>query len=299
MDCPEGSGHPNYQVIAVASAAAALGTLRDLAGSGVEVALVFADERMAGMNAVDFLVRARDLHPGAKRVLLIERGDWSAVHPAVSAMALGKIDYHLYDPWHPPERILYQAVGEFLAAWEKSREPPSVAFRIVGPAHSPRAHQLRDVLSRAGVPYWFFDDGSEEGRRLLREYDVEGSGVPVAIHYDGTVLVDPAHAELMGKLGMRTSIDLRSCDVVIIGAGGRPGGRGLRGVGRTQHAGPGTRRARWPGRDEFIDPQLPRVPARASAGRISPTGPLSRRGCSGRTSCSPAAAELTARGPAR
>jgi thioredoxin reductase (NADPH) len=209
----------DYQVIAVASAAAALGTLRDLAGSGVEVALVFADERMARMNAVDFLVRARDLHPGARRVLLIERGDWSAVHPAVSAMALGKIDYHLYDPWHPPERILYHAVGEFLAGWEKSREPPSVAFRIVGPAHSPRAHQLRDVLSRAGVPYWFFDDGSEEGRQLLREYDVEGSGVPVAIHYDGTVLVDPAHAELMGKLGMRTSIDLRHCDVVIIGAG--------------------------------------------------------------------------------
>jgi thioredoxin reductase len=82
----------DYQVIAVASAAAALGTLRDLADSGVEVALVFADERMAGMNAVDLLVRARDLHPGAKRVLLIERGDWSAVHPAVSAMALGKID---------------------------------------------------------------------------------------------------------------------------------------------------------------------------------------------------------------
>jgi len=106
----------DYQVIAVAAAAAALGTLRDLAGSGVEVALVFADERMAGMNAVDVLVGARDLHPGVKRVLLIERGDWSAVHPAVSAVALGKIDYHLYDPWHPPERILYHAVGEFLAA---------------------------------------------------------------------------------------------------------------------------------------------------------------------------------------
>ena len=37
----------DYQVIAVASAPAALGTLRDLAGSGVVVALVLADERMA------------------------------------------------------------------------------------------------------------------------------------------------------------------------------------------------------------------------------------------------------------
>jgi CheY-like chemotaxis protein len=44
----------DYQVIAVASAAAALGTLRDLADSGVEVALVFADERMAGMGGPAF-----------------------------------------------------------------------------------------------------------------------------------------------------------------------------------------------------------------------------------------------------
>jgi thioredoxin reductase (NADPH) len=209
----------DYQVIAVASAAAALSALRDLAGSGLEVALVFADERMAGMDALDFLACARDLHPRAKRVLVIERGDWSAAHPAVSAMALGKIDYHLYVPWYPAERILYPVVGEFLAAWDKTGEPDFAAFRIAGPAHSPRAHELRDVLSRVGMPYWFFDEGSEEGRRLLRDAGVESPGVLVAVHYDGTVLVDPSHADLMGKLGVRTSVDLRSCDVVIIGAG--------------------------------------------------------------------------------
>ena len=209
----------DYQVIAVASAAAALGALRDLAGSGAEVALVFADERLAGTDAVDFLACVRDLHPGAKRVLVIERGDWSAAHPAVAAMALGKIDYHLYVPWYPAERILYPVVGEFLAAWDKTREPDYAAFRIAGPAHSPRAHELRDVLSRVGVPYWFFDEGSEEGRRLLREAGVQGSGVLVAVDYDGTVLVDPSHADLMGALGVRTSVDLRSCDVIIIGAG--------------------------------------------------------------------------------
>ena len=209
----------DYQVIAVASAAAALGVLRELAGSGAEVALVFADERLAGMDAVEFLAGVRDLHRGAKRVLVIERGDWSTAHPAVSAMALGQIDYHLYVPWYPAERILYPVVGEFLAAWDKTREPDYAAFRIAGPSHSPRAHELRDVLSRAGVPYWFFDEGSEEGRRLLREAGVAGPGVLVAVDYDGTVLVDPSHADLMGKLGVRTSVGLRSCDVVIIGAG--------------------------------------------------------------------------------
>ena len=174
---------------------------------------------MARTDAVDFLACVHDLHPGARRVLVIERGDWSAAHPAVSAMALGKIDYHLYVPWYPLERILYRAVGGFLTAWDKTGEPDFAAFRIVGPAHSPRAHELRDVLSRVGVPYRFFDDDSEEGRRLLREAGVQGAGVPVAVHYDGTVLVDPSHADLMGTLGVRASVEPRCCDVVIIGAG--------------------------------------------------------------------------------
>jgi thioredoxin reductase (NADPH) len=209
----------DYDVVGAATAATALTVLKDLANAGADVALLIADERLTEIPAVDLLARARDLHPGAKRILLIERGDWSAAHPAVRAMAIGQIDYHLYAPWHPAERILYLAISEFLAAWEKSREPESAAFRIVGPAHSPRSHQLRDVLSRAGVPYRYYEDDSEEGRQLLRELALDGARLPVAVHYDGTVLVDPSHAELMTKLGVRTSPDMHACDVAIIGAG--------------------------------------------------------------------------------
>jgi thioredoxin reductase (NADPH) len=209
----------DYRVITATSAGAALAMLRELAAAGSEVALIIAAERMTARPAVDFLVRAHDLHPGAKRVLLIERGDWSAAHPAVAAMALGQIDYHLYAPWYPLERILYPAMSEFLAAWDKSREPRFAAFRIVGPAQSPRSHQLRDVLTRAGVPYWFYDDDSEAGRQLLRELALDDARLPVAVHYDGTLLIDPSHADLMAKLGMRTSPDLQACDVVIVGAG--------------------------------------------------------------------------------
>ena len=209
----------DYDVVGAATAASALTMVKNLATAGAEVALLIADERLTGMPAVDLLVRAHDLHPGAKRILLIERGDWSAAHPAVTAMATRQIDYHLYAPWHPVERILFPAISEFLAAWDKSREPAFAAFRIVGPAHSPCSHQLRDVLSRTGVPYLFFEDDSEEGRRLLRELALEGARLPVAVHYDGTVLVDPSHAELMKKLGVRTSPDVQDCDVAIIGAG--------------------------------------------------------------------------------
>ena len=209
----------DYQVVGAASAGAALTVLADLAGSSAEVALLIADEHLADVPAVDFLVRAHGLHPRAKRILLVDRGDWSAAHPAVAALAVGSIDYHLYVPWHPLERILYSAVSTFLSAWEKSREPSFVAFRIVGPAHSPDAHRLRDDLSRISVPYSFFDRDSERGRQLLREHDLEDAQVPVVVYRDGSVLVDPSHADLMGTLGFRPDLQVRACDVVVIGAG--------------------------------------------------------------------------------
>ena len=158
----------DYQVTVAGSAAAALTTLAVQAGSAAEVALVIADERLADMPAVDFLARAHGLHPGAKRILLIDHGDWSPGHPAILALAVGKIDYHLYAPWYPLERGLYPAMSEFLAAWDKAREPSFAAFRIVGPANSPRAHRLRDDLARSSVPYWSFEDTSAEGRRAWR-----------------------------------------------------------------------------------------------------------------------------------
>jgi hypothetical protein len=119
-------------VVSVASAGAALTRLGDLAAAGAEVALLIADEHLAGTPAVDFLVRAHEQHRAAKRILLIDRGNWSAAHPAVAAMAVGEIDYHLYFPWRPLERFLYPAVAEFLSAWDSAREPSFVAFRIVG-----------------------------------------------------------------------------------------------------------------------------------------------------------------------
>jgi hypothetical protein len=190
-----------------------------LAGAHAEVALVIADEYLADMPAVDFLARTHGLHARAKRILLIYHGDWSPENPAVLAIAVGKIDYYLYAPWYPLEQGLYPAMTEFLAAWDKSREPSFAAFRIVGPARSPRAHRLRDDLARAGVPYWSFDNRSEEGRRLLREHNLEGTPLPVVLAQDGTVLVDPSHEDLLATLGMPSALGTRTCDVAIIGAG--------------------------------------------------------------------------------
>jgi hypothetical protein len=88
----------DYQLLAEPSPAAALTTLRQLAARSQPVALVLAGQQMAEMPGVEFLVTAHGLHPAAKPVLLVARGDYSAAHPAVRAMTLGQIDYHLLSP---------------------------------------------------------------------------------------------------------------------------------------------------------------------------------------------------------
>jgi thioredoxin reductase (NADPH) len=144
----------DYQVLTSADGEAAVAVVADAATRGIEVALLIADQSMGGLPAVEVLTRAHQVVPTAKRVLLIARGDWSAVHPVVSAMALGQVDYHLYNPWRPLERILYPAMSDFLAAWDKSQDAQEVPARIVGAQFSGRSHELRDALTRVGVPLY-------------------------------------------------------------------------------------------------------------------------------------------------
>jgi thioredoxin reductase (NADPH) len=141
----------DYRVRGADSAEAALTILTDLADRSEDVAIVIADQNLVGMPAIELLARAHVLHPLAKRVRMIDRRNWSPTHPMVAALALGQVDYHLYNPWVPVERLLYSPVSEFLVAWESTREPTAVALRIVGPQWSARSHALRDVLSRVGA----------------------------------------------------------------------------------------------------------------------------------------------------
>jgi thioredoxin reductase (NADPH) len=209
----------DYQVRGAASVPLALATLTDLADRSQDVAVVIADQNLVGMPAVALLERAHALHPLAKRVLIVNRRSWSTSHPVVAALARGQIDYHLYNPWIPLERLLYAPVTEFLVAWESTREPTAVGIRIVGPQWSPRSHELRDVLSRVGAVYAFYRDDSPAGRQLLAEAGVDGSRLPVFLFFDNRVLVDPSNTELFADLGVATTPTTEACDVAILGAG--------------------------------------------------------------------------------
>jgi thioredoxin reductase (NADPH) len=208
-----------YRVLAERSAGAALAALERLADAAEPVALVIAARRMEGLDGLALLVRARELHPAAKRVLLEHRGEWASGGDAVvRAMTLGQLDYVLFRPWLPLEQFLYLPVSEFLAAWEKSRAPSTEAIQIVGRRWAARSHELRDTLARIGIPYGFYGDDSPEGRRLLEQAGEDGSRLPVVMFRGGLTLVDPTHAELTAALGMRTS-PVADCDILVVGAG--------------------------------------------------------------------------------
>jgi thioredoxin reductase (NADPH) len=206
----------DYRVLAERSPTEALTALERLTEP---VALVIAARRMEGMDGLALLVRARELHPLAKRVLLEHRGEWASGEPVVRAMTLGQLDYVLFRPWLPLEQFLYLPVSEFLAAWEKSRAPSTEAIQIVGRRWDPRSHELRETLARVAIPYGFYPDDAPEGRRLLEQAGQDGSRLPVVLFRRGLTLVDPTHAELTAALGMRTRPVAGGSDILIVGAG--------------------------------------------------------------------------------
>ena len=202
----------DFAVVGETSPRTALGKLEEIAAAGDQVALLLVDDLAAG-----FLDRAHELHPSAKRVFLVDR-DYRTASPAVQAMALGRVDYHVVRPWADDE-TLFRAMSEYLASWRREQEPRFEEFRIVAPEGDSRALQLREVMTRFSMPFGSYASDSEEGRRLLEEAGLDATRLPVVIRYDGQVSVDPSLPDLAGAIGVNVDNDLDSCDVAIVGAG--------------------------------------------------------------------------------
>jgi thioredoxin reductase (NADPH) len=209
----------DHRIVAEGSPSAALEALEALARRGEEVALVVAGQRMAELPGVLVLLRAHELHPGAKRVLLVGRREWTPANPAVRAMTLGQIDTYLFEPWLPVGRFLYLPVSQVLADWTPTRGPSFEGIRIVGEQWETRSHELRDMLTRMGIPHGWYQPGSAAGRRLLEEAGQDGSRLPVVVFHSGQVFVDPSDAELAEALGFGTTPEAGSYDLIIVGAG--------------------------------------------------------------------------------
>jgi thioredoxin reductase (NADPH) len=207
----------DFRVLGTSSPSTALSMLHDLADTGERVALLIADHAMPEMSGVEFLARARVWHPGAKRVLLVER-DYSSRSPVVQAMLRGDADYHITKPWLL-EQDLYLIVSEFLAEWAKDQQDGFDLFHVVGKLDQARTHDLRELLTRFNVPFDFHDSETESGRALLARQGLDDTTLPVMIRHDDYTMVQPSPAQIIAAVGGSVASDLEECDVVIVGAG--------------------------------------------------------------------------------
>ena len=214
----------DYRVVCGPSTEAALSQLEALHDAGEAVAIVLAARGTGALRGEALLERVHDLHPHAKRALLIPWGGWADEETASaikSAMALGHIDYYALKPWSSPDELFHRLISEFLQEWRRQNAPGRREITVVADPWSQRGYALRNLLARNGVPHAFHTSDSEEGLEFLRSCAQEGADVPVVVLPDGTPLVDPRPEELAQHgTGMRTEIDHSGpFDVVIVGAG--------------------------------------------------------------------------------
>src|SRR3954467_5825425 len=189
-----------YRILRASSGAEALELLAQVRARGEQVALLIADQRMPGMAGTDYLVRARQLVPDAKRVLLTAYADTEAAIAAINDVAL---DYYLLKPWDPPDEQLYPVVEDLLTTWESGAALESGGVRVIGHRFSKESHELRDFLARNRIPArWFDVERDGEARELLKVADVDEGRLPVALLEDGTVLEKPTVLELAEKIGV-------------------------------------------------------------------------------------------------
>src|SRR6202167_2961288 len=207
----------NYRIQRAASGQAALDTCDQLKKRGDTVALFVSDQRMPGMSGVEFLGKAMEYYPDAKRALLTAYADTEA---AIQAINTAKINYYLTKPWDPPEERLYPVLNDLLETWKEGYKPPFEGLRVVGPRYTLRDHQVRDFLSRNQVPYvWLDPELNTEAVELLNRFHLDDRKLPVVLFGDGTSLVQPGQMELAAKIGLRTQATKEFYDLVVVGAG--------------------------------------------------------------------------------
>jgi thioredoxin reductase (NADPH) len=213
----------DYRVTCQASPRAAIEKLEAVRRAGEQVALVFADQWLPEMTGREFLTRAKQLHPHAKRALLVDWGSWGhrpTADAMLGAMARGEIDYYVLKPWRPRDEFFHRTVTEFLHEWDRANTFGPQEVVVVGERWSPRSHELRSLLARNGVPHAFHARDSEHGRELLRRSGQEEAAGPVVVMQGGPALVDPSNSELASAYGVTTELgEQDEFDLIVVGAG--------------------------------------------------------------------------------
>jgi thioredoxin reductase (NADPH) len=207
----------DYRIIPINSGKAALDYLKKLQQRSETVALFLVDQRMPGMNGVEFFEQAIMVFPQAKRVLLTAYADTEAAITSINEVGL---DYYLMKPWHPPEERLYPVLDELLEDWKRHAHLPYDGIRIAGTLWSNPSHRVKDFLVRHQIPYQWLDiEKDPNARKMVEDFSTGIPKLPVIFFPDGNTLSQPSLQELADKVGLQTRAGKPFYDIVVVGSG--------------------------------------------------------------------------------
>jgi len=206
-----------YRVISTESAKEALSVLEDFKKKGDDVALFLSDQRMPEMAGVDYLERAAEVYPGARRVLLTAYSDTDAAIKAINDVQL---DYYLMKPWDPPEEKLYPILNDQLEEWRATHTASVSGLRLLGYQYSPKSHRVKDFLSGNLFPYkWLDVENDASAAEVMLLNGINPKELPALIFEDGVVVTGDDLGPIASKLGLQPQAKEELYDLAIIGAG--------------------------------------------------------------------------------
>src|SRR6266566_4077876 len=207
----------DYRITKATSGAVALETVQRLKQRNDQIALFLVDQRMPGMEGVEFLAEAMKFYPNARKVLLTAYADTQA---AIAAINLIGLDHYLMKPWSPPEQNLYPVLDDLLSDWLATAEVPFDGIRVAGTLWSATSHTIKDFLARSQIPYQWLDiEQDAEARALVEAVSNEQHHLPVLFFPDGSTLINPHITTVAAKIGLRTQATHPFYDLIIVGAG--------------------------------------------------------------------------------
>jgi thioredoxin reductase (NADPH) len=209
-----------YEARHVASAIEASALISRLAEREAPLALVITDQRISperdlGIDGRSLIGSVRDLHPGAKTVLLIRPEERDVATEALNA---GDLDDFLVQPLREYGEQLVPLVSDLLADWSRLAEEVQRGVRVIGDVGAPETSQLCEFLDHNFVHHRSLDpERSTEARGLLE--DSSRFSLPVVVLKDGSSLVQPSVLALARALGLQTETRRSEYDLAIIGGG--------------------------------------------------------------------------------
>lgn len=213
-----------YRIVRATGGEEALDAAKQLLERGSAVALIISDQRMPEVTGTEFLAKAGEIHPAAKKVLLTAYADTEAAISSINEIGL---DYYLMKPWDPPEQNLYPILDDLLSDWNANVEAPYDGIRVAGTQWSSTSHKVKDFLGRNSIPFQWLD--IEKDDAALQMVDsatahLDTRQLPVIFFPDGKNLINPSFSDIAEKIGVQTQASQPYFDLIVVGGG--PAGLG-------------------------------------------------------------------------